>query len=210
LPNCNIKDNHLSLLATGLEVNVSLQQLDLSSNLITDIGLYTLFSALSKNKKSPLETLDLSTNFITCKRKIRNLFDIYMNPMMGYGKVLEVNLLDNIIDKPYISVFSANARIEISVICFKEDYDTKLHDSIPIFFQNKIQKNSTPFKNMTMNTQKISSFSPSNTLFQSPSSKQFKSPTQNNTTTSLMKSLTYTPEKKKLSTVKNSYYRIPS
>jgi hypothetical protein len=205
LHNCNIKDNHLSLLATGLEVNVSLQQLDLSSNLITDIGLYTLFSAISKNKKSFIEKLDLSINFITCKQKIRDLFDIYMNPMMGYGKVLEVNLLDNMIDKPYISIISSKARIEILVICFKEDYDTKLHNSIPFFFPKKIQKNSTPFKNMTVNTQKISS-----TLFQSPSLKQYKLPKQNNATTSLMKSLTYTPEKKKLSTVRNSAYRIPS
>jgi hypothetical protein len=194
-----------------IQVNISLQQLVLSSNLITDTGLHTLFTSISKNKKTSLEILDLSINFITCKQKIRNLFDIYINPMVGYGQVLEVNLLDNIIHKPYISVFSSKARTEISVICFKEDYDTKINDSIPLFFQKKIPKNSTPSKNLAINTQNSSSFSQKTTSLQSQSSKQFKLSQQINTTTSSFKSLTYTPEKKKLtSTLKNSAYRILS
>lgn len=81
LHGCYLQDSHLTLMCEGLQINTALRDLTLSRNLITDIGLISLFSSVSKNQKSSLRLLDLSCNFITGKVNVRNMFEAYRAPV---------------------------------------------------------------------------------------------------------------------------------
>ena len=71
-----LQDEHVRSLSEALMINTTLQELILSRNLITDIGLISLFKGYIKNEKSSLLLLDLNCNFITCSHKVRTVFDL--------------------------------------------------------------------------------------------------------------------------------------
>jgi hypothetical protein len=115
LHGCRIKDSHVELLASGLAVNYSIVNIILSLNLITDEGFVILFNALSGNKKSILELLDLGWNMILLNSDSRLLLDNYIGN--SHFKNLELCLLHNMLKSPYIPKRSKNNKIEINVIC---------------------------------------------------------------------------------------------
>jgi hypothetical protein len=74
LHGCSIKDFHIELLCSGLEVNFSINSICLSLNLITDAGFIILFtSSLLTNKKNKITKIDLNWNLIQCGRKVQDL-----------------------------------------------------------------------------------------------------------------------------------------
>lgn len=119
LHGCRIKDSHLELLANGIAVNYSIVNIILSLNLITDEGFLILFKALTGNKKSILELLDLGWNMILLDKECRLLIDNYINH--SDYKNLELCLLHNMLRTPYVPKRSKNNKVEINVLCESEE-----------------------------------------------------------------------------------------
>lgn len=67
LHGCKLGDEHIPLIAAGVQVNTSLQALHLSLNLLTDTSFTNIFKALCKNPASRLGLLDLSYNLLQCQ-----------------------------------------------------------------------------------------------------------------------------------------------
>jgi hypothetical protein len=77
-----LRDEDLDCLLLGIEVNSSLQILQLSNNLLENNGFLKVFSALKSNKKSNITTLDFTWNLISCNKVVREALDSYRPPVV--------------------------------------------------------------------------------------------------------------------------------
>ena len=83
-----VGDGLLEDLIKGLAVNTSLKHLELSANGIEDSGVLSILAAINKNDKCGLTCLDLSHNFITLKKLVRE--ELYKYRPMNVLIVLKV------------------------------------------------------------------------------------------------------------------------
>lgn len=123
-----LQDVHVRALSEALMINTTLQELILSRNLITDIGLISLFQGYIKNEKSSLRLLDLNCNFIKCSHKVRALFESYRVPVKRYLEIkfvmLEIFLYDNMIP---LSEISFNSKFMPSTKSYNYENKTQLN-----------------------------------------------------------------------------------
>lgn len=95
----NLLDYHIESLAKALHINSSIKYLHLSSNLLENNSLISVFKAVSSNIRSAVILLDFNENLITFCKEARKLLKDYVSP--SKLKVLRMILTQNPILEPY-------------------------------------------------------------------------------------------------------------
>ncbi len=147
LYSCNINADGAKILAAALAQNESLEALNLSSNKIglgpqrakTDEGLNAIFKALSTNRNSTLQQLDLSYNSIKCTRFGRITADMLQTNQRLEQLNLEENELYDF--RPLGAALKANHSLKtLNIYCHSAPItDVDLEELAEALKENKMQ-----------------------------------------------------------------------
>ena len=88
-----LRDCDIGALVQGLEVNSSIKSIQLSLNLIEEMGFRKIFQSIVNNKKSAITNVDFSCNFIAAGPKSYKLLDSWRPTSEKHN--LQVFLLHN-------------------------------------------------------------------------------------------------------------------